>query len=220
MLIGKKSVIIIVTGLVFLSSVAVSSYFIFSKKEEKVIDEEIIEPIDIESKTIEIEVKEKSTDVQSINDIVKSDDVKKNEEQILEKKDNVKEKKSNNVNNNTKQENKNPEVSVSNEQNIVIKEEKNQNQQKQENSAKNEQDKSKPDPNNPFFSFHKGKVEYKERQSCLNDYSKIAFIDTEDILNGTCMEVTDYNGNVLGYYLHIKCLSGNCNKYDKYKTFS
>ena len=198
MLIGKKSVIIIVTGLVFLSSVAVSSYFIFSKKEEKVIDEEIIEPIDIESKTIEIEVKEKSTDIQSINDIVKSDD----------------------VNNNTKQENKNPEVSVSNEQNIVIKEEKNQNQQKQENSAKNEQDKSKPDPNNPFFSFHKGKVEYKERQSCLNDYSKIAFIDTEDILNGTCMEVTDYNGNVLGYYLHIKCLSGNCNKYDKYKTFS
>ena len=186
MLIGKKSVIIIVTGLVFLSSVAVSSYFIFSKKEEKVIDEEIIEPIDIESKTIEIEVKEKSTDIQSINDIVKSDD----------------------VNNNTKQENKNPEVSVSNEQNIVIKEEKNQNQQKQENSAKNEQDKSKPDPNNPFFSFHKGKVEYK------------AFIDTEDILNGTCMEVTDYNGNVLGYYLHIKCLSGNCNKYDKYKTFS
>ena len=198
MLIGKKSVIIIVTGLVFLSSVAVSSYFIFSKKEEKVIDEEIREPIDIESKTIEIEVKEKSTDIQSINDIVKSDD----------------------VNNNTKQENKNPEVSVSNEQNIVIKEEKNQNQQKQENSAKNEQDKSKPDPNNPFFSFHKGKVEYKERQSCLNDYSKIAFIDTEDILNGTCMEVTDYNGNVLGYYLHIKCLSGNCNKYDKYKTFS
>lgn len=220
MLIGKKSVILLVTGLALLSSVTIGSRFIILTEEEKAIDEEIIKSTDIESKPIEIEVKEKSTEIQSSNDIAKSDDIKKNEEQILEKKDNVQEKKSNSVNNKSKKENQNQEASVSNKQNIINKEETNQKEQKQESSAKIEADKSKPDPNNPFFSFHKGKVEYKGRQSCLNDYSKIAFIDTEDILNGTCMEVTDYNGRVLGYYLHIKCLSGNCNKYDKYKTFS
>lgn len=86
------------------------------------------------------------------------------------------------------------------------------------NTPNNQVGKNVVDPNNPYFSFHKGKCEYKTRQTCLNDYEKIAFKNVVDIINGTCMEVTDYQGNVMYYYLYIKCSSGNCEKYDKYKS--
>lgn len=70
-----------------------------------------------------------------------------------------------------------------------------------------------PDPNHYNYSFHHGVIEYSSMDACLKAVPEISFKDTSDITNAWCMDVVDGQGNVLGQYLYIKCLSGNCNKY-------
>ncbi len=70
-----------------------------------------------------------------------------------------------------------------------------------------------PDPNNFNYSMHHGIIEYNDKQSCINDSIDIGFKDTVDITNSYCLEVYGSNNNILGYYLYIKCSSGNCDKY-------
>lgn len=72
-----------------------------------------------------------------------------------------------------------------------------------------------PDPNNYNYSMHHGTIEYNssQRQKCIDDSIEFSFKDTVDITNAFCLEVYDSNNTILGYYLYIKCNSGNCNKY-------
>lgn len=70
-----------------------------------------------------------------------------------------------------------------------------------------------PDPNSPFYVYHRGTIEYSTMEECLKNAEEISFKDTEDILNTTCVDVVDSQGTILGEYLYIKCNSGNCNKY-------
>ena len=70
-----------------------------------------------------------------------------------------------------------------------------------------------PSPNDFNYSFHNGKIEYNSMDSCLSASEKISLKDTSDIVNTRCMDVVDDYGTVLGEYLYINCLSGNCNKY-------
>ena len=63
--------------------------------------------------------------------------------------------------------------------------------------------------------MHHGIIEYNpnQRQDCINESIEIGFKDTVDITNAFCLEVYDSNNTILGYYLYIKCNSGNCNNY-------
>lgn len=78
-----------------------------------------------------------------------------------------------------------------------------------------------PDPNSFTYSIHQGKIDFKVvgnnqdevRTKCLTKAKEIAFKDTEDIQNTNCIDVMDSENTILGYYLYIKCRSGNCNKY-------
>ncbi len=70
-----------------------------------------------------------------------------------------------------------------------------------------------PSPNDIFYSYHLGKIEYETESQCLDSAINIAFKDTENIKNTECFQVVDDNGTILGYYLHINCLSGDCNNY-------
>lgn len=70
-----------------------------------------------------------------------------------------------------------------------------------------------PNPNDFYYSFHHGKIEYSSMDSCLADVPNIAFKDTIDILNTWCIDVVDGQGAILGQYLYINCSSGNCDKY-------
>ena len=68
-------------------------------------------------------------------------------------------------------------------------------------------------PNDFYYSFHHGKIEYSNMDSCLADVPKISFKDTTDIINAWCIDVVDGQGTILGQYLYINCSSGNCDKY-------
>lgn len=68
-------------------------------------------------------------------------------------------------------------------------------------------------PNDFYYSFHHGKIEYYSMDSCLVDVPNIAFKDTTDIINAWCIDVVDGQGTILGQYLYINCSSGNCDKY-------
>ena len=70
-----------------------------------------------------------------------------------------------------------------------------------------------PNPNDFYYSFHHGKIEYSNMDSCLADVSRISFKDTIDIINTWCIDVVDGQGTILGQYLYINCSSGNCDKY-------
>lgn len=72
-----------------------------------------------------------------------------------------------------------------------------------------------PDPNNFNYSMHNGVIEYnsEQRDKCIEDSIEFSFKDTVDITNAFCLDVYDSDNNILGYYLYIKCTSGNCNKY-------
>ena len=70
-----------------------------------------------------------------------------------------------------------------------------------------------PNPNDFYYSFHHGKIEYHSMDSCLADVPNIAFKDTIDIINTWCIDVVDGQGTILGQYLYINCSSGNCDKY-------
>ena len=68
-------------------------------------------------------------------------------------------------------------------------------------------------PNDFYYSFHHGKIEYSNMDSCLADVPRISFKDTIDIINAWCIDVVDGHGTILGQYLYINCSSGNCDKY-------
>lgn len=68
-------------------------------------------------------------------------------------------------------------------------------------------------PNDFYYSFHHGKIEYSNMDSCLADVPRISFKDTIDIINVWCIDVVDDQGTILGQYLYINCSSGNCDKY-------
>ena len=68
-------------------------------------------------------------------------------------------------------------------------------------------------PNDFYYSFHHGKIEYSNMDSCLADVPRISFKDTIDIINAWCIDVVDGQGTILGQYLYINCSSGNCDKY-------
>ena len=70
-----------------------------------------------------------------------------------------------------------------------------------------------PNPNDFYYSFHHGKIEYSNMDSCLADVPRISFKDTIDIINTWCIDVVDGQGTILGQYLYINCSSGNCDKY-------
>lgn len=71
------------------------------------------------------------------------------------------------------------------------------------------------DPNNYNYSFHHGQIDYNANQAnkCNEDSINIQFADTVDIINAWCLDVRDSNNTILGYYLYIKCQSGNCERY-------
>jgi hypothetical protein len=70
-----------------------------------------------------------------------------------------------------------------------------------------------PNPNDFYYSFHHGVIEYSSMEKCLEAADVIGYKDTVDILNILCIDVVDSQGTVLGEYLYINCQSGNCNKY-------
>ena len=74
-----------------------------------------------------------------------------------------------------------------------------------------------PNPNDFYYSFHKGKIDdaYTTLEGCYNKSIEVNFLDTVDIINSTCYEVLDENNTVLGIYMQVKCNSGNCEKYKK-----
>lgn len=70
-----------------------------------------------------------------------------------------------------------------------------------------------PDPNNFYYSIHKGNIDYKNMEECLNNSQELGWKYPIDILYCNCIEVVDSESTVLGIYLDIHCESGNCKKY-------
>ena len=72
-----------------------------------------------------------------------------------------------------------------------------------------------PDPNSFFYSIHKGRIDknYTTLEACRQKSVDVGFLDTTDILNIMCYEVLDGQSNVLGIYMHVNCISGNCERY-------
>lgn len=78
-----------------------------------------------------------------------------------------------------------------------------------------------PDPNNFNYSIHHGKIDLKVngnnedevRAECVMKAKLIAVKDTVDIINTNCIDVMDSENNLLGFYILVKCSSGNCNRY-------
>lgn len=156
------------------------------------------------------------------NEIIESDQEELQIEQKEEKQEIVETKKekensitsSKSITNNTNQ-----------ETNVIIKEETtsttsaNNNVEVHEETPKQETNNNVnqyigvPNPNDFYYSFHHGKIEYHSMDSCLADVPNIAFKDTIDIINTWCIDVVDGQGTILGQYLYINCSSGNCDKY-------
>lgn len=74
-----------------------------------------------------------------------------------------------------------------------------------------------PNPNDFYYSFHKGQIDdaYTTLEECYNKAFEVGFLDTVDIINETCYEVLDGQGTVLGIYMSVNCNSGNCDRYKK-----
>ena len=156
------------------------------------------------------------------NDIIESDqeelqiEQKEEKQEIVEKQKEKEKSTSSNksITNNTNQ-----------ETNVIIKEETtsttsaNNNVEVHEETPKQEINNNVnqyigvPNPNDFYYSFHHGKIEYHSMDSCLADVPNIAFKDTVDIINSWCIDVVDGQGTILGQYLYINCSSGNCDKY-------
>lgn len=80
--------------------------------------------------------------------------------------------------------------------------------------ASMEEDLSKiVDTQNPNYSFHKGQIEFKTSKGCYDAGVEVASIDSVDINNVVCYEVVSKANTVMGYYMRVKCNSGNCNRY-------
>ena len=156
------------------------------------------------------------------NEVIESDQKELQKETKIEKQEIIEEKKkndtsttsnksiTNNVNKetnaNTKQE---TNTTSSASSNVEVHEES----RKQEISNNINQYIGVPNPNDFYYSFHHGKIEYSSMDSCLEDVPNIAFKDTTDIINTWCIDVVDGQGTILGQYLYINCSSGNCDKY-------
>lgn len=102
--------------------------------------------------------------------------------------------------------------------NIILNESSNNNVKVYEETPKKETNNVNqyigiPNPNDFYYSFHHGKIEYSNMDSCLADVPRISFKDTIDIINTWCIDVVDGQGTILGQYLYINCSSGNCDKY-------
>lgn len=76
------------------------------------------------------------------------------------------------------------------------------------------------DNQNPNYSFHKGVIEFKTSKGCYDAGIEVASIDSVDINNVVCYEVVSKANTVMGYYMRVKCNSGNCNRYKAMKDLS
>ena len=164
--------------------------------QEKVLTEnEIIESVqkELQKETNKKEIVEEKNDTTTITTSTTSSESKANNIQ--------------NENNDNIQEQRNTTTSANN--NVEVHEET----PKQETNNNVNQYIGVPNPNDFYYSFHHGKIEYHSMDSCLADVPNIAFKDTIDILNTWCIDVVDGQGTILGQYLYINCSSGNCDKY-------
>lgn len=59
-----------------------------------------------------------------------------------------------------------------------------------------------------------GKIEFDTMEDCLSAFATLNVRnDDTNLLNGTCIDVVNKYGDVLGEYLYIECSSGDCNIY-------
>lgn len=59
-----------------------------------------------------------------------------------------------------------------------------------------------------------GKIEFDTMEDCLSAFATLNVRnDDTNLLNGTCIDVVNKYGDVLGEYLYTECLSGDCNIY-------
>jgi hypothetical protein len=143
------------------------------------------------------------------------DEIKTDKQEVLEdKKENTTSTTSNtsttnNSNKETNSDTKQESISTSSTSNIS---QVNEEVPKEENQVVNQYI-GVPNPNDFYYSFHHGKIEYSSMDSCLADVPNIALKDTIDIINTWCIDVVDEEGTILGQYLYINCSSGNCDKY-------
>ena len=157
------------------------------------------------------------------NDIIESDqeelqiEEKQVDEVVEEKKPIIENKKSTtsttSIQNNTKQETNNNQIDTTTSTSANNDVEEYVETPKQETNNNVNQYIGVPNPNDFYYSFHHGKIEYHSMDSCLADVPNIAFKDTIDIINTWCIDVVDGQGTILGQYLYINCSSGNCDKY-------
>ena len=156
------------------------------------------------------------------NEVIESNQEELQKETKIEKQEIVDEKKENDTSTTS---NKSITNNVNKETNVNTKQETNtttsassnvkvhEESQKQEINNNVNQYIGVPNPNDFYYSFHHGKIEYSSMDSCLEDVPNIAFKDTTDIINTWCIDVVDGQGTILGQYLYINCSSGNCDKY-------
>lgn len=222
----KKRKIIVISSLLILLLVGVSFTSIYILQNKNTNDHSVSvenDPIK-EDKKEELEENSKNEEIQKTEE--KQEDVKADkpkEEVVTSKKEEPKNTISNtntsntsttpktNVDNNTTYQQPSQDVPAS-QPKEEIKEEP-----KPTPSSTNETKSNVgvPDPNNYNYSMHHGTIEYNpnQRQKCIDDSIEFSFKDTIDITNAFCLEVYDSSNTILGYYLYIKCNSGNCNKY-------
>ena len=204
----KIFLIILVVGFI---SAFVRGYFYHSNNSNK--KEKVFE--DVKTSTSKQDMIDENTVTEILN---------KNDTDTKENKNNTTTSSSNSTNNkNEKKQNKN--VAVSDNQNVnsnssevkeEIKEEPKRETSSATSTSQDQQTKSYigiPNPNDFYYSFHHGNIEYQNIDDCYNDGIKVSFVDTVDIINTTCVDVVDSAGTILGEYLHINCKSGNCNRY-------
>ncbi len=209
----KKKIVFILLILLFVSVISIVGIKVLNTKEVNKSEIPITQ-----------EKKENSTQTKDNKDVIN------NESNQEEPKNNEKQNSSKNTQNIDKHKNidsndKTTTTSTSSNNNSTNKKNNTTKTQKQDSTVKEENPQEKqnqsphtsyvgvPDPNNFNYSFHHGKIEYATESSCLEAVPEISFKDTTDITNCFCMEVVDSENTVLGYYLYIKCKSGNCDRY-------
>lgn len=112
-----------------------------------------------------------------------------------------------NQSNNTSSQ-KNDEVKKDN--NIASNNDTTNNNSTKNNTTSNSKD---PDPNDFYYSEHKGVTNTRTESGCKQASEDIAFLDTVDINYCTCYDVHAKDGTILGYFVYVFCNSGNCNRY-------
>lgn len=112
-------------------------------------------------------------------------------------------------------EKENPIQNEIKEEKPIIENENNNQVENTTNKETNTQYIGVPNPNDFYYSLHKGRIDdaYTTLDGCYNKSIEVAFLDTNDITNAFCYEVLDGKGAVLGIYMSVKCNSGNCERY-------